>query len=187
MFNVTESLIAKFEFTPKVLNSCNCDVVLGHQLEQHILKTAPSPLSLGETWVPGSALFPWDESLCKRNDLLMWGAMGRQPTDTCSLIWIPWIFMAGAFEAEPLRHLFKWIPHLCFWVSLLSSVSRSSQTSSSLAVVQVSPRWNSSCKYLLNAYWVVKSHVRCWLRRCNLERNKYAQDIPPNFMEFKLN
>ena len=23
--------------------------------------------------------------------------------------------------------------------------------------------------------------------KCNLERNKYAQDIPPNFMEFKLN
>ena len=71
-------------------------------------------LSLGETWVPGSALFSWDESLCKRNYLLMWGAMGHQPTDTCSLIWISWIFMAGAFEAEPLRHLFKWILHLCF-------------------------------------------------------------------------
>ena len=37
MFNVTESLIAKFKFTPKVLNSCNSDVVLGHQLEQHPL------------------------------------------------------------------------------------------------------------------------------------------------------
>ena len=112
VFNVTESLIAKFKFTPKVLNSCNSDVVLGHQLEQHILQTSPSPLPLGETWVPGSVLFPWDESPCKRKGLT-WGAMGRQPTDTRSLIWIPWIFMVGAFEAELLRHLFKWTL-LCF-------------------------------------------------------------------------